>query len=263
MSAWISLTKKELRLGLPVFLIPVIAFILIAALAFYIGNRSGYGWESLAGFAMFATGAQVLYLVYYLLYSLSSEKKKLHLWLHNPMSGGALLFAKVVAGLISMTITLFLTGATLLISYQMSPLIQGHIQMISIFDLTFFAGIHLFLFALSIAAYFLFFWMIFLMFTRRLGTFLSLLSTFVIFIVASILYGWFTDSVIYQTLTNWGTFQLDTLQGINFTIDNNGAEVITDAATFSLYTGVYLFETLITLLLFFVASWLLDNKVEV
>ncbi|WP_332694481.1 hypothetical protein [Halalkalibacter lacteus] len=263
MSAWLSLTKKELRLGMPVFLMPIIVFIVSVSIAFYIGNRNGFAWEAVVGVAAAATGVQIFYLAYYLFYSLQSEKKKLHLWLHNPMPGYSLLLAKVAAGFVSMLITLLLTGTTVLVTVNLSSMINEQIQVANITELVFFAGIHLVLLALSFAAFFLFYWMIFLVFTRRLGTVVSFLSTFVIFVALTSFYNWFTQSLVYQKLTMWGGFQLEMLEGISFNVDNSGAEVMSETANLSLFAGSYLFETILALLLFFAASWMLDKKVEV
>ncbi|WP_077622881.1 hypothetical protein [Sediminibacillus massiliensis] len=263
MSAWLSLTRKEIRLGLPVFLVPVVAFFLLTGIAYYIGNRQGFGWEAVVGVSIAAVGVQVFYLVFYLFCSLQSERKRLHLWLHNPMPGYLLLLAKIAAGFLSLLVTLLVTGSTLLIAFNLADSISEHLQIANFLEMVFFIGSHILLIALSFAALFLFFWMIFLVFTRYLGTFLSFLSTFILFIATATLYSWFSSSIVYEKLNNWGLFELNMLEGISINVENGSTQVFTETDTISLYAGTYLFETVIALLLFLAASWLLDKKAEV
>lgn len=264
MNSWIHLLKKEIRLGVPAFLIPIIAFVVLVGIAFYFGNRKGYGFEAAGGVALVALGMQVWYLVYYLFYSLQAEKKKLHLWLHNPMPASSLVSAKIVAGLISLLVTLILTGVTGFASFLLSKNIQVEIPLGNLMEIGFWSGVHVILLGLSFAACFLFFWMIFLMFTRTLGTFVSLLSTFVLFIVMVSLYGWFGNSVIYEKLTRWGQFELSSmLKGFSFMLDPAQAGMFTDVGQMSLFIGTYIFEAVIALILFFAACWILDRKIEV
>ncbi|WP_100405775.1 hypothetical protein [Bacillus solitudinis] len=263
MSAWLNLTKKELRLGLPAFLLPVIAFIVALGIAMYMGNRHGFVWEAVAGVAVFATGIQVFYLVYYLLHSLQSEKRKLHLWLHTPMSGTQLLLAKVVAGIVAMVATMMITGTTLLLAISF---LETDIQIpwSNVLDVAVVGGIHLFLLALDFAVWFMFFWMIFLLFNRKLGTVFSFISTFVLFVITSALYGQFMETGLYDTLTMWGQMDISKLlTDLFINIDSNGGEIMTETGQITLYFGYYVFEGIVALLLFFASCWMLDRKVEV
>ncbi|NEU30329.1 hypothetical protein GN156_05990 [bacterium LRH843] len=265
MSSWMSLLKKEIRLGLPAFLIPVIAFIVVAGIGSYIGYRHGFGIEGFTGIAILATGAQMFYLPCYLFFSLQAERKKLHLWLHNPLPGASLIGAKVVAGLISMLLTILITGVTGLIALSISENVPD-LQWDSVINLSFFGGVHLVLFSLSFAACFIFFWMIYLMFTRSIGTFLSFLSTFILFVASTSLFGWFSNSSLYAKLTMWGEVPLTGLaQHLNFFTDvqMGNIDVGSNIEPISVFIGGYVFETILALILFFAACWILDRKVEV
>src|SRR5699024_382206 len=105
MNAWLALVKKEFRLGLPIFLVAVILFggsiIFGYLLGDYYGIRDGL---LLVAFGFVLT-MHVLFLLFYLFYSLNYERKMLHLWLHNPMSIAGLLSSKMLTGIIYFGIT--------------------------------------------------------------------------------------------------------------------------------------------------------------
>ncbi|ARK31898.1 hypothetical protein BkAM31D_19775 [Halalkalibacter krulwichiae] len=265
MSAWISLMKKELRLGLSAFLVPIIAFLVVIGIASYLGSRNGFGWEAVVFVAMFATGIQVFYMIYYLLYSLQTERKVLHLWLHSPMPGYGLLSAKLVSALAYMLFTCFITGTTLFIAVNQSVSISEQLQFVNIAEIGMFGGLHLILLAVHFAIVFMFFWIIFLVLNRNLGSFVSFLSTFVIFIIATTLYSAFTETGLYAWLTQWGELHFSGItESINITTNfETGTEVIQEAGYISLYLGFYFFEAVVAILLFLGAWWLLDRKVEV
>ncbi|WP_053218378.1 hypothetical protein [Virgibacillus senegalensis] len=262
MNAFTSLAKKELRMGMPVFLVPVIIFIMAVAVAAYFGGRSGVAAEAVAAVSIAAVTMQIFYLIYYMNFSLKAEKKKLHLWLHNPLPGYSMLLAKLSAGLISMLITLFITGVTLIISAQSAGFIT-HLQ--NDFNLTnigFFSGLHVLLIAIDFSIYFVFFYMIYLLFNRNFGGFISFCFTFVLFGVSTYLWGMFTETAIYRSLISWGEIELNGFV-FNRQLDANGIEFFTEFNTVHVFLGYYIFETIIVLLLFFAASWMLDRKVEV
>ncbi|MFC0559520.1 hypothetical protein [Halalkalibacter alkalisediminis] len=265
MNAWLHLLKKEFRLGLTAFLVPIITYLVLTGVAAYIGSRNGFSWEAVVGVSIFAIGLQVFYVLYYLLNSLQVERKKLHLWIHTPMPGYGLLSAKIAAGLISMIMTLLLTGVTLMVAVHQSPTISEQVKMVQLADMSLLGGIHLILFAVSLAVLFIFFWIVFLLFNRNLGSFVSFLSTFVLFIGTTSVYNWFKESIVYEKLTSWGEIQFSGIaESVSIEASmESGTEVITEVGTFSLFAGAYLFETVVALILFFAACWMLDHKVEV
>lgn len=268
MSQWLSLTKKEIRLGLPALLTPIIVFIIVSSIAYYIGYKNDVGTYAVMIVALVATLAQIFYLPYYLLYSLSAERKKLHLWLHNPLPAAALIGAKMVAGLLSMIVTLFITGTTGLMTLTLKSELLDRIgiSLSSLYKPLMFGGIHLFLFSISLAVAFIFFWMIFLMLTRSIGTFVSFISTFAIVIACGSLYSFISETRFYETVSKWGAFEVPGfLRGLEYTINGSlvNGEIITDVGNVSFYAGSYLIETLLALILFFAACWILNRKVEV
>ncbi|MDQ0252672.1 hypothetical protein J2S74_000044 [Evansella vedderi] len=264
MNAWLSLTKKELRLGTTPFIIPIIAFFLLVALVAYIGSRFDFASEAVAILSFTVIGIQVFYLAYYLLFSLGAEKRKMHLWLHNPISGSALLLAKVAAALISMALTFMITAVTLAVAIGMAENIPFEISWSTMAQVGMLGGLHLFLVAISFAAWFLFLWMVFLLLNRTFGTFISFVFTFIFFITATGAYGWFTESAIYDALTMWGAINIEVfVTEVFMSMDLPVGEFTAQAGPLTIYFGQYFFEAVVTLILFFAAAWMLDRKVEV
>lgn len=266
MSAWWNLTKKEWRLGLPAFFVPVIAVIVIVSFSAYIGYLTGFVWEAILGVAFIATSLQIFYLVYYLLFSLFSERKKLHLWLHNPLPGYALLLAKLAAGMLSMLVTTFFTGALFLLALQLSTSIPTLGTWLDLTYVGFWSGVHFFFIAIRLGVLFLFYWIIFLLFTRFFGSFLSFVFTFITYIVLTSIYSIFSNSLLYEILTSWGEIQVSGITERIITMGNIQVDPVAflqQASNMTIHLGSYMFEALVTVAIFFIASWLLDRKVEV
>lgn len=265
MASWIHLTKKEWRLGLLPFLLPLIAFIVVGGIAFFVGNREGMGFEVLTGFTVLTIGTQLLYLPYYLFCSLYAERKTMHLWLHSPHPGAMLVSAKFAAGLLAMVITLAFTGVIGFISLHFSANIPYDLPWTQILKIGLFSGIHLILLSFALAMTFTLFWMIFLFLNRFFHTFVSFIMTFITFVVVMTGYSFFANSAIYERLTMWGKIELTNFldELIVQTSAETGTEVTTNIGHIDLFIGTYVFETISVLLIFFIACWILDKKVEV
>ncbi|UOE92521.1 hypothetical protein [Alkalihalobacillus sp. LMS39] len=261
MYAWLHLAKKEWRLGLPAFIMPILVFIIIASIAVFIGSRYGFGIDTLIGISLLATGIQVFYLAYYLFYSLLTERKKLHLWLHNPMSGVSLLLAKISAGLASLLPTLLLTTTVLLVSLHFSQL-NSLLSMSSIYSAISFVILHIFLISIQFGVCLLLFFVIYLVLSQYFHSFISFLLTILLIAVSAGLYGWFTLT-IYESITSWGEIPLPLLTDISILASPEGSSVHVGAEDTSIFIGTYFFETLFTFAIFFGACWILDHKVEV
>ncbi|WP_100372609.1 hypothetical protein [Bacillus sp. FJAT-45037] len=268
MTAWGNLVKKELRLGIPAFLMPVIAFIALCLIGLFFGNRYDIMWEPLIGITILATGLQIFYLAYYMLYSLQAEKKKLHLWLHNPLPSYGLLTAKLVAGAASMIVTTILVVTVGFIALTNSPVwadVSEFITVAQLLELGFYGGIALFLMALSISVWIMFFWVIFLRLSSIMHGFLSFIVTGLSALALGAFVGWFSSTRFHETLTQWGKIELgNMLQSIDFeTSLEGGTEVTTGYDVFSFYTGTVVYDTMFAIVLFFLACWILDRKIEV
>lgn len=263
MSAWWGLCKKEFRNGLPSLLFAVIAIAVIFILAAFFGWRNGHGVEVMFATAIIFFFPHIFALVFHIIYSLQREKKKLHLWLHNPLPGYSLLSAKLVNGFLSMTVTLFLTCIVGLISYLMMDqptFFEDKLPFWPTFRLGIVGIIHLYLFAIDIAIWFIFFWVFYRLLVRRLGVFVSLLATFIGFVLLSYLLVQFESTGLYTTLTHWGALSVEHfISGFGV----SASSLKTESVPIHVYLGSYVFEAVIAIILYLAASWMLDRKVEV
>jgi hypothetical protein len=263
MSAWLALTKKEFRLGIPAIIVALFFYAGITVAFYLSGNPfNNHSLMILAAF-LFILALHFLFLPLYLYYSFNTERKRLHLWLHTPMSIPGLLLSKLVTGLVYMmgSFSFFLIGAILLA--------QEHIvywvgeQTLLNFFLLLSAGI--FVSSLFISVIFVFYWSIFLILTQRMNGFLSFIVTFILAIVIGSIHEWVMHTSVIDALTNWGAVRIeDVLIGIDFSfIQEIEPEVETLQGGHLFYIGHVIRETIIATLAFFAACWMIDRKVEV
>ncbi|GAE28874.1 hypothetical protein [Halalkalibacter hemicellulosilyticus] len=208
MNAWFHLVKKELHNGAIAFFSLLIGFLVVGGMVFYFSSRADVGAEGLTIFTTAAIMMHVFYLIYYLFVSLHNERKKLHLWLHNPLPSYSLLLAKVTAGLISMSASLTVVFITFLISSQYAEYFHDQLSLLNLTDLSLFGGVHIILFSLSFAVWFLLYAMVHFAIRSRLNGFLSFVCTAAFVFLTLRAYSWFAQTNFYETLTMWGAFSL-------------------------------------------------------
>jgi hypothetical protein len=259
MNAWLALTKKEFRLGLPVVISMLILYAIFIAFGYFIGQRVQFP-EAAIMFALGSVvGMHVFFLVIYLSYSLSAERKRLHLWLHTPMPVAALVLSKLANGLFIMIITFVLTMTAAVLHFN------EHFAMLHEQSVTSIAGyitIGVFTSAIWIAVLFLFFWSIFMIFSQRMNDFFSFLLTIVLFVVSGLFYDYVIQLPFIEMLTNWGAISAnDILTSLELNAGMIEGEVALETSIF--YIGHFVRDTLVTVLLFLAACWVIDKKVEV
>ncbi|WP_018924082.1 hypothetical protein [Salsuginibacillus kocurii] len=260
MATWLALTKKELRLGWLPFLIALSAMFITLILTVYQSARGDFFAEGLLIFGVLAMLSTIFYMSYYLLVSLARETKRLHLWLHHPLPGSALLLSKISSGVLYQIITTVLISIPVLIGVILTPEI---IEFRSWFDwgaTYLFIFIHLLLIALHFCVWLLVFWSLFLWVKRAAPTFLSVVLTVIFAMAAFALYSWFSTTGVYVALTHWGAINVENLLlSLNITLGNLSA----GAEAFTIYAGHYVYQFILTILLFFLTAWIIDRKVEV
>lgn len=258
MTAWTALLKKELRLGSLAFFIFLGFELALMALGVFIQFRFESAPQHVAIFVigMLLIGAHFLYLISYLLVNIISERKTFHLWLHNPLPGWSMLAAKILSGLIYLTVSLIVAGSYALIGFSqlnstahlahyvhvshVAVLLTGSIYWVSIYN-----GIVL-----------IFLWFILRFFRSRVGkwAWLILFAGIAAFVyVTTKLSQW----GVLDVLTNWGRLPDTFTQNwiLNTTIRN------TQIGPF--YIGNLVFDLIIMAILFTFSSWLMDRKLEV
>jgi|GEM_PF-1359220 len=115
MTAWMNLLVKELKLGRKFFFGGLIVMALIALIAIGFAAYYPYGISSMLFFA--GCAMLVFYVFVYLIVSFSNERNSFSTWMQMPLPGWSLIAAKVVAGFISMLVTI--VAAFILLSLVM------------------------------------------------------------------------------------------------------------------------------------------------
>ncbi|WP_413380333.1 hypothetical protein [Alkalihalobacillus sp. 1P02AB] len=265
MSAWIQLVKKEFRLGIGM-LYAVLGGTTVVTIFSFIASSivGGVAYEQITMLALLLLFFHLFFLIIYLLNSL--QKEKIHLWLHNPLPGYALLLAKMVAGVISMVISMTFSIFLLFI-----PVLLGGVNFslehggISVFPeaITLFLSLF-FNFSFQMMIVFLFFWVIYLFSQKYMSTGFSFILTMFLFFLSMFIYGQFTQTSFFSVLTNWGLISLEnTTSWFNFSHSINEISITIEQTIPSFYMGRYVIEGFILIGLFLITSWTLDRKIEV
>ncbi|WP_156857976.1 hypothetical protein [Oceanobacillus sp. AG] len=258
MTAWFDLTKKEFHLGLPAFIFSLIALIGIFTISIMFGLSTNLMWEMLTIGAFVAVALHVFYLAYYLLYSLSVERKRMHLWLHNPLPIESILLAKLISGLVYMLITLITAVIVLWQAYRNSTLT---INLNEWLTTAISSVIALLLTALLLGCTYLFFWTIFMVLSKTYNDFFSFVLAFFLFLAAASLLNIIGD---LSFLTDWGVINSDSvLSGFELNISNENYHYEIEHLSTIFYIGHFVRDLVLAVLLFAGSSWILDRKVEV
>lgn len=263
MNAWFALTKKEFRLGLPAFLFAVFLYGGFLSMAYWMGRMIGFNGEvvMIRVALIFILIFHIFFLFFYMIYSLTYERKRLHLWLHNPMPISGLILSKLASGIVyaAITFTVFLTAAHLLQKNN-----YDFISEQTMFNITGISTIWIFSAGITLAILFTFFWAIYLTLGQWMNDFFSFIVTIILFFLSAWLYESFTHLPFMQALTDWGTIQIeDVIIGFEFMITEDAFKAGMDMDTSLFKIGDMVRDMIMTIILFFAACWIIDKKVEV
>ncbi|RKD22857.1 hypothetical protein BEP19_11505 [Ammoniphilus oxalaticus] len=249
MNPWTGLLRKEFRLGRTGVLIALLV------MAIYIGFSIYLSWKTLPGvligMSFMLIMAHIFYLPFYVGFSLHREKHTMHHWLHNPLSGNALLTAKFINGLVSFCFSLFIACLFFLYAWWTNKRLSDEL-LIPFQDVIGTGGfilVHIILFAIYLTLWTLMLSMLELVTKQKLGKWRGVIA------VAIILFGprlWATleATSLYHFLTQWGPIYLA-----------NTHMMIPQIKV--VYVGFYIFHLIIAIMLFALSSWMLDRKVEI
>lgn len=258
MTAWLDLTKKEFRLGLPAFIFSLIVLVGIFAISTIIGLSINLMWETLTIGAFAAVALHGFYLAYYMLYSLDVERKRMHLWLHNPLPIVQLLLAKIVSGLSYMFITFITAAIVLWQAYENSMVSINLSEWLSTLILS---VITLLTKTLLLGCTYLFFWTVFMALSKTYNDFLSFVLTFLFFLVLVLL---FNTVKGVSFLFDWGAVNSESvLSGFEFSTSNEIHSFKIQETSTVFYIGHFVRDLVLAGLLFVGGCWILDRKVEV
>ncbi|MFC7392363.1 hypothetical protein [Scopulibacillus cellulosilyticus] len=247
MSAWLSLLKKECRLGFIGF---GIAFILMMViLVFGVINTFRYqAQEAIPIIGLFIIGAHIFYFLGYMIVNLFLERKTLHIWLNSPQSGAVLLSAKLVSGILAMLVSMAIACLYTLFGtlFNMHLLKEIHLNLSELIREGISICIFIVLISIYIGVIFTFIWTLYQTLRSKIGKWVWLVIIALIFIVPWIL-GKLELTGIYALLTTWGAIKVHLWAG----------------AVSTIYLGTFVFHFVIAIILFAISSWLLDRKIEV
>jgi hypothetical protein len=261
MQAWFSLVKKEFRVGVPIFVLAVILYIVALLIVGITGYRFGYTMDAIGIMSLFWGAGHFFFIAIYMLYSLGVERKRLHLWLHNPMHAGGLLTAKLLTGTAYLVISLLLVSIAAYI---------GGLNFVEIpegtwFKLGMLAFIHVVLVSIDFSIYIILAYCIFLFLERYMPSFLSGTVVFIGSWLFIYLFFWlFGQSEAYLAITEWGSIDFGYVaQALHFDVNTREFAASLEGTETQFYIGNYVIELITVSIIFFIASWLLDKKVEV
>ncbi|WP_273851502.1 hypothetical protein [Guptibacillus spartinae] len=256
MTNWSGLLRKEFRVT-RTLLLGVITFDLLVMIGFYLGSAK---WEvpyltAIIGGVL--TGLHVFFLPLYLLISLNTEGRNLHLWLHNPQSGARLLGAKILNGLLALLISMGIVSGLALLAYNLeTSVFEFPIENVWLFGFYFLtvivAG------SLYMGTWLTFYWTLYQVLKTYIGRW-AVLFVLILIGFMSWLSSWFDGTSISKGLSDWGYVQLPS--PLNMEVSQREFDLT--VSTFPFPIGNVVFDFITLVLIFLLTCWLLDRKVEV
>lgn len=271
MHAWRTLFKKEYRMTRNSFLVSL-SIILIGGLWFiYLSHRHH------TAFIIVPLSLLLIVLMFYpamyMLKSLAWEWKVTpHLWLHCPQPAWMLLSAKLANSLFQMLAIMLMAAALLLGGLFGSSLPEqlGGFTPQSLFsaviEVVFYAVLFTFAAGIYIGAWATLVSTVNATASNILGRFRWLAGA-AAFVVAIWGIGQLRQTWLYEQITHWGflNIRLHNFTQMPMASDMNlGRMAFSSAINLGqVYVGEIIFYFLLTLALFVLSAWLMDNKVEV
>lgn len=259
MSSWLNLLKKEFRMTRTSALV-LLGMLIIAGLWGVYANREHWG-IILAPASLLLIFA-IFYPPFFMLTSVHSELKHTpHLWLHCPQPAWKLLSAKLTTAVAVMLAILAMGAAfvylTILNTHEQIGVAAGDLALLAtevgayltviVVGASIYMAVWGSLMAIAIAG------------SRNvLGRFNGLAGLGTFFVAT-----WGMDKLyesgVYKTLTQWGSLKINipSLNKVFPTTVTNHFEGI------NIYAGEMLGIILVTVIVFALSAWLIDNKVEV
>ncbi len=256
MKNWSGLLRKEFRVS-RALLLGVTAFDLLVMIGFFIASAR---WEvpyltAIIGAVL--TAMHVFFLPLYLLISLNTEGRNLHLWLHNPQSGIRLLGAKLLNGLLALLLSIGIVSSLSLLAYNLeSSLIQLPIDNVWLFGFYFLTVI--ITGSVYMGIWLIFYWTLYQVLRKYIGKWALLLILLIVGFI-SWFGSWLNGTRLYEVMIEWGYVELPS--PLNMEVSQQAFELT--VSTFPFAIGNVIFDLITIVLVFIMACWLLDRKVEV
>ncbi|QED48749.1 hypothetical protein [Cytobacillus dafuensis] len=262
MRAFKGLFMKEIKLSRNWFLIGMALFI-IAIFAGLALTRYFNEPEILPIVSIMILVAHGLYLPAFLITSLNTEGQS-QLWLHNPNSGVKLFLAKLAAGSVYFLISLLLAMFFAHWQVNLSDHGGGFTQFIEEpFPNMMLMGVAIVLSSIYLGVWVLFYWSFYHSLKKvpiaRNFRWPILIGFWILLEVVS---NYIQNLPFYKNLKQSGVISLDFMKSIKIEVgDSIGTGKVVEAAEISLTNGII--YAAVVILVFFIAVWLLERKVEV
>jgi hypothetical protein len=268
MKLWWMLLQKEFRLMQSFLLAHGFILALFGTAGVYLANRYHSGIPSAVAFAVMVW--HLVYLLIYTLKSVSKEKQSAPIMLHSPQSGWFLLSAKYAAGLIALSLSFYLImGIWLWIVHldYANKVFEAGVRIPFIFRMESVLSKHWFSFGLIFIIRALFLAVLGGMVYYIRDVFKYALRGWrwilfpIIFVFSLRLVFHFTLTSFYNTLFGWGLLDISK-ESLAVSPDHE-ISIPIQLIWGQLALGGIVYFILLTSLLFYFTSWLLDRKVEV
>lgn len=255
MNTFHGLWNKEWKMTNIYHFILISLSILILAMSYWGLRDDGFQFVLIpSGLLMIL---HMFYLPGYLLYSFAREGRMLHAWLHSPQSIHQLTLVKFLNGLLFSILSLTIVSGIIYWIISEVQWLQGYMGDIG--KVLLWINVHSVLTAIYFGAFLFLLWSLRHFLNKIIGGW-SWLFTIVLFVLFPVLLGWFQSTDLYVFLTKWGYMGIE-MPSIEKKLDS--IQVAEASMAMGVHAGTYLFHIILTLLLYFLASYILDRKVEV
>ena len=260
MNVWWNLLKKEYRMARTSTAVQLGILVIVGFWGIYSNwNRPGIVLALAALFVIYATFYPALFMLKY-----TNKEFKLapHLWLHSPQPAWMLLSAKLVMALAVMLSLLLLDLVFVYMTILSVPEQTGIIAK----NLTLFLkdiGFYLFLAIIGLSIYMASWSTLIIVVTasarKILGRY-KWLAGFATFYLGTWGVGKLQHTWIFEKITKWGAFNINLTNISQMPVNNNFGFPF---SSIQIYAGQIVIPVIVSLALFALSSWLIDNKVEV
>lgn len=189
------------------------------------------------------------------MFSLNTEVNQMELFLHNPQSIHKLLFVKFLNGFVFAMSYAFV----LIISVTIVDLIWPTFQLSSLAAFWYLLSftLRLIISTIPFMVMLLFLWTLHQIFRKYIGAFFSLIIVVAVLIGGIQLINFMSHTGFYQSFVEWGAIEMP------FSQEYTSLYVNKNSVGLTVYLGSYIFYGVISMLLYFISTYLIDHKVEV
>lgn len=260
MDAWLNLVKKEFRMTRTSLLLTLGALIIVGLWLMYLSQR--YNVPIVMGPAVLLLWVAVFLPGMFMLYSVGQELKHTpNLWLHCPQPAWMLLSAKLVISIITMILILLIEAVFVYWAVlSLDNLAPAGIETQTLLMIVTEVGTYIALGVIAASIYMSSWATLISVVTatarNKLGR-LRWLAGVVVFMIPTWGFDKLQETMLFQKLTEWGLFT------IQFRSLVNSIHAVSQFNGIPIYTGQIIFTIIVTVAVYALSAWLIDNKVEV